>query len=232
MVMRLVFAALLAVIVHGVLLAAKIPWVKPGLLPPQSREVTINLVNVTTSKPVPQVIPAAPKPKPPLKAIRRPKPKRKAKPIDQPRKPIPPPQPVPTPAKETVEPPQTDDSPPLRDDHPPYEAADDVALSPPPAEETEAMVELSVPLYDINPPPNYPRVAQRRRYKGTVLLDVFVDETGRAAEVKVTRSSGYAVLDRSAKADVSHWRFKPARRGTQAVAMWVKVPVRYELKDD
>jgi protein TonB len=228
MVMRLAFAVVLAMVVHGVLLAAKIPWVTPKMMTPQSREVTISLVNVTRSKPVPEVIPAAPKPKPPPKTIRRPKPK--AKPTAKVHKPEPPPAPVPAPVEKTAAPPQTVDPPPVQDDHPPSEPFEDAALPPPPTEETGAVVEVSVPLYDINPSPNYPNVAIRRRYEGTVMLDVLVDKTGRAAEVKVARSSGYAVLDRSAKADVSGWRFKPARRGMQTVEMWIQVPVRYELK--
>jgi protein TonB len=228
MVMRLAFAVVLAMVVHGVLLAAKIPWVTPKMMTPQSREVTISLVNVTRSKPVPEVIPAAPKPKPPPKAIRHPKPK--AKPTAKVRKPEPPPAPVPAPVEETAAPPQADDPPPVQDDHPPFEQFEDAALPPPPTEETGAVVEVSVPLYDINPSPNYPNVAKRRHYEGTVLLDVLVDKTGRAVRVKVAQSSGYAVLDRSAKGDVSRWRFKPARRGMQTVEMWIQVPVRYELK--
>jgi protein TonB len=229
MMLRLGFAAALAVVVHGVLLAAKVPWVTPRMMAPQSREVTIRLVNVTRSKPVPEVIPAAPKPEPPPKAIRRPEPK--AKPTAKVRKPEPPPAPVPRPVKETAALPQADEAPPVQDDHPPSAESEDAALSPPPTEETGAVVELSIPLYDVNPSPNYPNVAKRRRYEGTVLLDVFVDKTGHAAEVKVARSSGYAVLDRSARADVSLWRFKPARRGMQTVGMWIQVPVQYELKN-
>jgi protein TonB len=189
------------------------------------------MVNVTRSNPVPEVMPVAPKPKPPPKAIRRPKPEPKAKPTAKARKIEPTPPPVPTPVKETAAPPQTDDPPSVQDDHPPLEDFEDAALSPPPTGEIGAVVELSIPLYDINPSPNYPNVAIRRRYEGTVLLDVFVDKTGRAAEVKVARSSGYAVLDRNARADVSRWRFKPARRGMQTVEMWIQVPVRYELKN-
>lgn len=225
--MRLVFAAVLAVIVHGVLLAAKTPWVQPRMQAPQSREVTISLVNVKKSIPAPEVIPATPKPEPPPKPKRLPNPK--SNPTVKPRKPEPPPAPVPAPVKETA-PTQADDSSPVQDDHAPLETVENAAFSPPPAEVTGAVVELSVPLYDLNPSPNYPRVAQRRRYEGTVLLDVWVDKTGRAAQVKVAHSSGYAVLDRSAKADVSQWRFKPARKGMQTVEMWVQVPVRYELK--
>lgn len=231
MAIRLALAAVLTVIVHAVLLAAKIPLLTPKMLAPQRRDVTISLIHVPKSAPQPKTKPVAPKPKPPPEPVHRPKPKPKVKRSAKPIKPMPPPVPEPPPVKETDAPPQTDDAPPLQEDHPPHEAPDDVALSPPPAEETGAAVEVSVPLYDVNPPPNYPRVAQRRRCEGTVLLDVFVDKAGRAAEIKVARSSGYAVLDRSAKADVSRWHFKPARKGTKTVEMWVKVPVRYKLKD-
>lgn len=230
MVTRLASAAVLAVVVHGVLLAVKVPWITPKMMAPQSRDVSINLVSVTTSKPVPDVIPAAPKPKPPPKTIRRPRPKPKAKPTANVRQSEPPPAPVPAPVKQTAAPPRAGDPPPVQDGHPPSEEFEDTAPSPTPAVETGAMVDVSVPLYDINPPPNYPDVAIRRRYEGTVLLDVLVDKTGLVAQVKVARSSGYAILDRNAKADVSRWRFKPAHRGTQTIEMWVKVPVRYTLR--
>jgi protein TonB len=213
--MRLAIAVGLAMAVHAVLLVAKIPWVKPRLLTPQSREVTISLVSVAKSKPEPEAAPAAVKPAPAPKTLRRPKPKPKPKQAPKIRKP---------------EPPPANDPKPAQDNHPPAEPVEKALLAPSPAQETEAAVELSVPLYDINPPPNYPSVARRRRYEGTVVLNVLVDTSGRAAEVKVARSSGYAVLDRSAKNDVRRWRFKPARKGFQTVEMWVKVPVRYELK--
>lgn len=221
---RLVIAAALTVIVHAVLLAAKIPLLTPKMLAPQSRDVTISLIHVPKSAPQPKTKPVAPKPNPPQKPVHRPKPKPKVKPM-------PPPAPEPAPVKETDEPPQTKDVPALQEDPAPHDAFDDVAFSPPPTEATGAVVEVSEPLYDINPSPDYPPVAIRRSYEGTVMLNVLVDKTGRAVEVKVDRSSGYAVLDRNAKAVVSRWRFKPARKGTQTVEMWVQVPVRYKLKE-
>jgi protein TonB len=87
-----------------------------------------------------------------------------------------------------------------------------------------------VPLYDLNPPPVYPWVARRRHYQGTVLLDVRVTAQGIVAEVKVARSSGYPVLDRSALKSVRRWRFEPARRGSRPIETWVQVPVRFELE--
>jgi len=94
----------------------------------------------------------------------------------------------------------------------------------------QAEVQASVPLYHLNPPPAYPAVARRRNYQGTVRLDVLVDRQGRAAEVRLAQSCGYAMLDRSAVKSVGQWRFEPARRFGHPIEMWVQVPVRFELR--
>jgi protein TonB len=91
-------------------------------------------------------------------------------------------------------------------------------------------VTASVPLYALNPAPAYPTVARRRNYQGTVFLNVRVDRQGRAVEVEVQQSSGYAVLDQSAVKSVRQWRFEPARRAGQPIDMWVRVPVRFALE--
>lgn len=94
----------------------------------------------------------------------------------------------------------------------------------------QAEVQASVPLYHLNPPPAYPAAARRRNYQGTVRLDVLVDRQGRAAEVRLAESCGYAMLDRSAVKSVGQWQFEPARRFGQPIEMWVQVPVRFELR--
>jgi protein TonB len=91
-------------------------------------------------------------------------------------------------------------------------------------------VREAVPLYKINPPPRYPRVARRRGAQGTVVLSVYVDAQGRAANLWVFESSGYKVLDNSALDAVKKWSFEPGRKGNTKVAMWVNVPVRFELQ--
>ncbi len=67
-------------------------------------------------------------------------------------------------------------------------------------------------------------------YEGTVLLNVRVNPNGGVEEVKIAVSSGHSLLDESAMLSVKTWRFKPARRGDQPVAAWVRVPVRYTLE--
>ncbi|MBN2032899.1 MAG: energy transducer TonB [Deltaproteobacteria bacterium] len=100
------------------------------------------------------------------------------------------------------------------------------AAQPPPGPSKHA-----VPLYLKNPPPEYPPAARRRGYEGTVMLDVFVDAEGRVQEIRLIKSSGYAILDRAAIRAVKGWLFEPAREGEGEVAMWVKVPLTFRLKD-
>lgn len=88
----------------------------------------------------------------------------------------------------------------------------------------------AVPLYKVNPPPKYPRVAKRRGYQGTVVLSVFVSEDGRVENLWVYTSSGYRLLDNAAIKAVKKWTFEPGIRGNKKVEMSVNIPVRFELK--
>jgi protein TonB len=85
-------------------------------------------------------------------------------------------------------------------------------------------------LYRENPAPSYPAVARRRGYEGTVLLNVLVDKGGQVAELRVEESSGHAMLDQAALRSVRGWRFEPAVRGDEKVSMWVRVPIRFQLR--
>jgi protein TonB len=77
----------------------------------------------------------------------------------------------------------------------------------------------------------FPAQAIRRHMHGTVLLRVLVDELGKPVEVTVEQSSGYALLDRSAREQVlAGWRFQPASVDGHAVRAWARVPVSFELR--
>ena len=87
------------------------------------------------------------------------------------------------------------------------------------------------PAYRSNPSPKYPRIARIRGFQGNVLLDVLVNADGQVDDIKIFKSSGYPVLDRSAKSTVEQWRFEPGRIGKRKVGMWVRVPIRFRLMD-
>jgi periplasmic protein TonB len=95
---------------------------------------------------------------------------------------------------------------------------------------TAALVRAAVPLYKVNPPPRYPAAARRRGQQGTVVLSVHVDEQGRVSNLWLFESSGHSSLDTAALQAVKDWIFEPGMQGGSTVAMWVNVPVRFELK--
>jgi periplasmic protein TonB len=94
----------------------------------------------------------------------------------------------------------------------------------------ETVLSEAVPLYRDNPPPAYPVLARKRGYEGTVILEVLVNKNGRVTDLKIYHSSGYAVLDEAALATVKDWQFQPGSRGETAIDMWVRVPIRFNLK--
>ncbi len=77
--------------------------------------------------------------------------------------------------------------------------------------------------------PAYPSAPRRLGIQGTTMLRVHVLADGRIGDVLVERSAGHPDLDQAATEAVRRWRFEPARRGDDAVAMWVLLPVEFRL---
>lgn len=71
-----------------------------------------------------------------------------------------------------------------------------------------------------NPKPVYPAVSRRLKEEGTVVLDVFIQTDGSVGDVRVKRSSGYPRLDEAALTAVRRWKYVPARRGSEPLALW------------
>ncbi|WP_266170466.1 energy transducer TonB [Dyella subtropica] len=81
-------------------------------------------------------------------------------------------------------------------------------------------------------PLTFPAIAIRQHMHGTVLLRVLIDEEGRPVQISIEKSSGYALLDRSAREQVmANWRFQPAVVQGRSVQAWAKVPVSFELRE-
>lgn len=102
-----------------------------------------------------------------------------------------------------------------------------VAIPAPPAPITQARFDAE---YLKNPKPIYPSSSRRLGEEGKVLLRVHVTPAGNPAVVEVKASSGFNRLDTAARDAVSQWRFVPARRGEEAIAAWVLVPIVFSLE--
>jgi protein TonB len=78
--------------------------------------------------------------------------------------------------------------------------------------------------------PSYPSSALRQGIQGTAMLKVHVLIDGRVGDVVVQQSAGHPDLDQAAIEAVRRWRFEPARRGSDPVAMWVLLPVQFQIR--
>lgn len=210
--------ALLVLALHG----AAAYWVSQSptpplpVVPPQIPPMTIEF-----AAPAPPVVePPPPAPAPPI--VEPPPPpvvdelaaKPAPKPVPKP-KPKPAPKPVAKPEPKPVETP------------PPPVAAPAPVAPPAPAPVTPPSANAA---YLKNPAPEYPQMAQRRGWEGTVLLRVEVLASGKPGQIQIQKSSGRDALDAAALAAVKRWSFVPAKQGDVAQAGWVSVPIDFKLR--
>jgi len=104
------------------------------------------------------------------------------------------------------------------------------AVGPPPAATSESVTRQARPQGGYQVRPSYPATPRRLGIQGTTLLRVHVLADGRIGDVLVEKSAGHPELDDAAADAVRRWRFDPARRGSDAVAMWVLLPVEFKLR--
>lgn len=90
---------------------------------------------------------------------------------------------------------------------------------------------VAYPLYKENAPPAYPAIARARGYEGVVLVFAEILPNGRVGEIKIRKSSGYAILDQSAVQAVKPWRFEPAKKSGNPFTAWVELPIKFILNN-
>ena len=222
---RIIIAAILALGIHGFLLGLKFDRLKRiSSEKPKLRVMNMSLALRQPRMTTPKAAPSKPKHKTKKKPkhFPKPKPKKVIKDVNHHEekdrsKAIP---------EKTVDMPKTPDLP---------EQTQRESVSKETDKEGETLSEKQIirearPLYRSNPPPKYPVLARRRGFQGNVLLEVLVGPIGNVIDLRVLSSSGHPILDRAAKSSVKNWTFVPGMRGQEKVEMWVRVPIRFELK--
>ncbi len=249
---RLLLAAGLAVVLHGLLLSTDVEWMKSKDIDRSNLKPLA--ITISHRQKVKKTSPDKKSPEEIKKIISKPEtpepPKKIKKTIPSKTKKLP--KKI-KPASPIIKPPSKDISEPILDPEPewPYEEQsiieEELDLSEvhkekeskktilketqdEPSESTPSSIQEAIPVYRENPSPKYPRMARRRGYEGTVVMEVLVNREGRVEDLRLYQSSGYPVLDRSAMSSVKKWLFQPGKRGDKEVDMWVKVPVRFRLK--
>jgi protein TonB len=86
---------------------------------------------------------------------------------------------------------------------------------------------------DAETPVRYPLALYQQRISGTVLLRLFVDETGRVApeSTRVQESSGYPALDSAALGAAPKLTYAPALRNGTPVATLFTQPIHFRHPD-
>ncbi|MNM70873.1 transport protein TonB [compost metagenome] len=186
------------------------------VVPPEIPPMTIEF-----SQPAPPVV-EPPPPAPPPAVVAPPPPV-----VDElAAKPAPKPLPKPKPVAKPVAKPQPKPAP-RAVEQPPAPPQPVAAPTPPaPVPVTPASASAG---YLKNPAPEYPALAHRRGWEGTVLLRVHVLASGKPGEIQLHNSSGRQQLDDAALAAVKRWSFVPAKQGEVAVDGWVSVPIEFKI---
>lgn len=198
-----------ALVLHGAVIywlsqkpAPVLPVVPPEI-PPMTIEFSRPAPPVEAPPPPPEpVVQPAIEPPPPFEdelAVKPPPPKPVAKPVE--------PRPAPTVPTPSV-------------------AAPAPPAPPAPKPVTPASASAG---YLRNPAPEYPSLAMRRGWEGTVMLRIHVLASGKPGEIQIQKSSGRESLDDAALAAVKRWSFVPAKQGDVAQDGWVSVPIDFKI---
>jgi TonB family protein len=87
---------------------------------------------------------------------------------------------------------------------------------------------VSAPRAVYAPDPEYSEEARKAKWQGTVVLWVVIGPDGKPRDVRVQRSLGMG-LDEKAIEAVRTWKFDPAKKDGQPVAVQVNVEVNFRL---
>jgi periplasmic protein TonB len=87
---------------------------------------------------------------------------------------------------------------------------------------------VSAPRPIFTPDPEYSEEARKAKYQGTCVLWMIVGPDGKPRDIKVARTLGLG-LDEKAIEAVKQWKFEPAMKDGQPVAVQINVEVSFRL---
>ncbi len=230
-------AVVVALLLHAALFA--IPAVRHSAAPPQALHAVAMDLRLE-----PEHAPAHPPPEPqkpeePPPPPQTEQPENPPPPPAQPAAPVPPPQQQPSPAPAPVAPaparPKPADQPPVREKaaRPSPSVPALPAARPAPAPQpaaTPGYQTASAPAPLRQPSPAYPSECRRLKQSGTVMLILFINESGTVDRAEVSRSSGFAALDAAAVSAVKRWTFLPPVINGHPAKSRAQVPCTFSLK--
>ena len=243
---RYAIAGVVSVLAHSLLLSA-VPNKMVMAMPvgTDSTKVSLNLVSAPAPQPT-EPVAAEPTPPAPVEAPKKvvkeettvkklvkkkqPEPKPEIKKVTKPA----PKKPVEKKVEQKVAKKPTPVQKPVENDKP--KAIEEVvkAQAPAPAQTASGVNSepqlVTKPTFATRPSPvKYPCIAKRRGIEGQVLVEIWIDESGKQVKQNLLKSSGTEILDDAALEAIKRWRFSSHIVDGQAIAHRVQVPVRFKL---
>ena len=87
---------------------------------------------------------------------------------------------------------------------------------------------VTPPVVTIQPDPDYTEAAKKAKYQGVTVVQMVVATDGSVRDLQILKPLGLG-LDEKAVEAVKTWKFEPARRGNEPVAVIIAVEVDFKL---
>lgn len=88
--------------------------------------------------------------------------------------------------------------------------------------------DVTAPKPTFTPEPQFSEIARYEKFQGTLVVDLIVGKDGAVHRIRLVRPLGLG-LDESARSTLQTWRFEPATRNGQPVAVEMNVEVAFNL---
>ena len=106
------------------------------------------------------------------------------------------------------------------------------APPPPPSGPQFKFIPYDDPPRPITPiKPVYPDIAQEAGIEGQVLIQCFIDKSGRVKETIVIKGIPNTGLNESAVTALRKTRFRPAKQRETPVGVWITIPINFRLQN-
>lgn len=100
--------------------------------------------------------------------------------------------------------------------------------APEPAADRDTDGIVLPPKATYTPEPDFSEQARHAKYQGTVVLGIVIDKAGKICRIRLERPLGMG-LDENAMEEVKKWRFNPATRNGEPVAVAMNIEVSFNL---
>ena len=92
--------------------------------------------------------------------------------------------------------------------------------------------EMPQPLQDFYKQPDYPRMARQAGVNGRVIVQIYVDKTGRVKKHNIVSAKPDNLgFQEEVEKVIDDWRFTPAIQSGKTIGVWVELPINFTISN-